>query len=91
MKILAKIFLVFIAFSVAVSMFRQIAMLLPQFGILFAVGMSLGAVWGAFRHHWHGKPLLYGAIEGASWLPKKAFEITMAICRGVFRFVSGAV
>lgn len=91
MKILVKIFLLFIAFSVAVSLFKQIALFLPQLSIVFAIGCSLGAIAGAFHHHGHGKPLMYGAIEGGLWLPKKTFEITMAICKGAFRFVMGAV
>jgi len=68
MKIGIKVFWLFIAFALAVNMLNFVVAFLPHLSIVFAVGCSLGALWGAFHHHGHGKPLMYGAIEGALWL-----------------------
>lgn len=83
MKIGIKVFLLFIAFAVAVNTLNFVVAFLPQLSIVFAIGCSLGAVWGAFHQHGHGKPLFYGVIEGALWLPKKAFELTIGLCKFV--------
>lgn len=90
MKIGIKVFLLFIAFSLAVNMLNFVVAFLPHLSIVFAVGCSLGAVWGAFHHHGHGKPLFYGVIEGALWLPQKAVELTLRLWKFVFRFVMTA-
>lgn len=90
MKIGIKVFLLFIAFALAVNMLNFVVAFLPHLSIVFAAGCSLGALWGAFHHHSHGKPLFYGMLEGALWLPKKAFEITIGLCKFVFKFVMSA-
>ncbi len=90
MKFIFKIMLVFIAISAALSVAQHLVLLLKPLSAVFAAACAFGAAWGAFRHHGHGKPLLYGAIEGASWLPKKTFELIMVISKFVFRLVMPA-
>lgn len=90
MKIAIKVFLLFIAFSLAVNTLNFVVLLLPQLSVVFAVGCSLGALYGAFSSYSNGKPMLAGVIEGALWLPKKALDLTIGLCKFVFKFVMGA-
>lgn len=88
---LVKIFMLFVAFSVALQVFAHLVAFLPTVAGIVGVASAVLGVMGAIKHHTTGKGAAHGFFEGVLWLPGLIWRAILAIVGFVFRFVAGLV
>lgn len=87
LKPFIKIFMLFVAFSIAANAFGGLVQFILPFGLLIVAAALLMGAAGAVKEA-AGKGPLHGFLEGVLTIPKLILSVIMAIVKFVFGFVS---
>lgn len=88
LKPFIKLFMLFVAFSIAANVFGGLVHLVEHLGLLIAAICVFAGAAGAIKHG-EQQGMLHGFLVGFMWLPALIWRAIVAIVSFVFRFIGG--